>query len=146
MTTQGLVSGRSSMTGLIRKNIHLIRYAIIGAGAVAVDLWVFLLAFNVADWSVLASQSVSVALAVLFSFTLNAFWNFGTTDRLILRFLSFCAVSFVGYLIGLAVIAAVESIIGNVNLGKVASLPVVFVAQYAINNRTSFRRERGHRE
>lgn len=130
----------SRIVDLYREHRNLANYALIGGSAVVVDLGLFILLHDVGGAGVVAAQSISVGVAVVWSFLLNAFFNFGTTDRLLARFLSFSAVSFIGYLVGLAIIViAVEGFGIAGTIGKVLSMPVVFVTQYLLNSRFSFR-------
>ncbi len=125
--------------------VTLLRYAGIGATAVLVDVATFMLLYNVVGLGEVWAQSISVAVAVVYSFTLNARWNFKVDDRLLSRFLSFVAVSFVGYLAGLAIILAASNWFDlSPNIGKIISLPVVFVIQYSLNRVTSFRATTQH--
>jgi putative flippase GtrA len=77
---------------------------------------------------------------VLFSFTVNARHNFHTSDYIMLRLLSFVAVCVIGYLTGLGMIRLNESIGLGANIGKMASLPAVFLIQYTLNSRITFRK------
>ncbi len=119
---------------------HLIKYLLIGGSAAAIDLGLFLVMHHVADLGPIASHAISVPTSVVWSFLLNAFLNFRTTDRLFARFLSFAAVAAVGFLVGAIVIEVVHGAAGlNADLAKIASLPVVFAVQYLLNSRISFR-------
>lgn len=132
-------AGDTGFQALWRKYKNLLMYGAIGASAVVIDLGLFVVLHEVMDVNVWVSHSVSVGVAVVWSFLLNAFFNFGTTDRLWMRFVSFATVSFIGYLVGLAVIAIVTS--GDIGgtPAKVISLPIVFITQYLLNSRISFR-------
>ncbi len=125
---------------LVRKYENMIKYGVIGASAVVVDLALFVLLHEVAGTAAWLAHSVSVGVAVVWSFLLNAFFNFRTTDKLLARFVSFASVAFVGYLIGLVIIAVG---VGPLDMGgtvsKVISMPVVFITQYILNSRISFR-------
>lgn len=121
-------------------NSHLAKYFIIGGMASAIDVGVFILLYEFLDFSAIASHSVSIPLSALYSFTLNAFLNFKATDKLLLRLLSFSIVVFLGYLLGAFVIWIVESLLGfNGTIGKLVSLPLVFIFQYYLNAKISFR-------
>lgn len=128
---------------LYRTHQILIRYFLIGGTASAIDLILFFLLFNLVGTSELLAHSISVPTAVVFSFVLNARHNFKTTDHTALRFLSFVTVCFLGYLAGYGVILLVASGFANpvlgANLGKIVSLPVVFILQYILNSRVTFR-------
>lgn len=131
-----------SLADLLRQHENLIKYGGIGATAVAIDLGVFVVMHEIFDFAPWLAHSVSVGLAVVWSFLLNAFFNFRTTDRLATRFLSFATVSFVGYLVGLVVIwLVVDGFDLGGTLAKVISMPLVFVTQYVLNTRYSFRAE-----
>jgi putative flippase GtrA len=118
----------------------LLRYLAIGASAAALDLALFVISFEVFGWNEAASQTLSVGCAVIWSFALNARFNFGVNDRLLLRFVSFCAVAVVGYLVGLGIILGLrDGFDVRPTFGKVVGMPVVFVAQYLLNSRISFR-------
>jgi putative flippase GtrA len=91
----------------------------------------------------LVAHSLSVSAAVLFSFTLNARHNFKTTDHTALRFVSFVIVCLIGFLVGYGIImlvsAGMADPIRGGNIGKLVSLPVVFILQYVLNSRITFR-------
>ena len=129
---------------LARRFEHLVKYLVIGATAAAIDLGLFLILHNAAGFAPLEAHSVSVPVAVVFSFTCNARHNFRTTDRIALRFASFITVAFVGYLVGTAVIQVVHGGLGfSANIAKALSLPLVFAVQYLLNSRVSFRKAAG---
>lgn len=131
---------------LARRFEHLVKYLLIGAMASAIDLGLFLILHNAAGLAPLAAHSVSVPAAVVFSFTCNAVHNFRTTDLIPLRFASFITVAFIGYLVGVTVIATAHEGLGlDANAAKVLSLPLVFVVQYLLNSRLSFRKAAGAR-
>jgi len=118
---------------------RLIKYFLIGVTASAIDVCLFLILFNLVGTSAIVAHSISVPVSVLFSFFTNARHNFKTTDHTALRLLSFAVVCTIGYAAGYAVIAAVAASGASENIGKIASLPVVFVIQYVLNSRITFR-------
>ena len=118
---------------------HAALYGLIGVSAVVVDVGLFALLIAL-DQSVLVAQTVAVAVAVVWSFALNARFNFEVSDRLLMRFASFAAVSAVGWLVGLGVIAAALVLLtSSAVLAKVISLPFVFVTQFGLNRAITFR-------
>ncbi len=121
---------------------RLVKYFFIGGTASAIDVGLFLILFNLFGTTPLAAHSVSVPVSVFFSFFFNARYNFRTNDYAALRLLSFIIVSVIGYLAGYGVISAVETARLGANIGKIASLPVVFLVQYALNSRITFRHTR----
>lgn len=118
---------------------NLILYAFIGGSAVMVDLGLFTLLHEVFGWSAIASNSVSVPVSVVWSFTLNATLNFKTTDVILARLASFAVVSGIGFVASLLIIWGVEGIGQPGLVAKLVSLPVVFLLQYFLNSRLTFR-------
>ncbi|MDP3459297.1 MAG: GtrA family protein [Hyphomonas sp.] len=123
---------------------QLVKYVLIGGTASLIDLVLFFVLYNFAHTSELVAHSVSVPTAVIFSFLVNARHNFKTTDHTALRFLSFCIVCTIGYAVGYGVILATQSLLESqalaANVGKILSLPVVFIVQFILNSRITFRK------
>ena len=123
---------------------QLIKYFLIGATASAIDLILYFIIYNGFKTSELFAQSISVPTAIVFSFVINARHNFKTNDYALLRFISFCIVCLIGYAAGLGVIYFVQGFFEDAtlggNIGKVVSLPVVFVIQYILNSKITFRK------
>jgi putative flippase GtrA len=117
----------------------LAKYFLIGATASAIDVVLFMTLFLGFGTSPLFAHSVSVPVAVLFSFLVNARHNFRVSDHLALRLLSFVTVCIVGYLSGYAVILTAIYAGASAAVGKILSLPIVFVVQYILNSRITFR-------
>ena len=135
----GAPNAASRLRGFYARNRQLVNYAFIGGFASAVDVALFLVLFNVVGTSALVAHSVAVPTSVLISFTINARHNFRTHDHMPLRLLSFATVCTIGYLSGYAVIAGFAAGGLSENLGKIASLPVVFIIQYLLNAKITFR-------
>lgn len=127
------------MRGHFDTHQRLIKYFLIGVTASAIDVILFLILFNLVGTSTIVAHSISVPVSVLFSFFTNARHNFKTTDHTGLRLMSFVMVCTIGYAAGYAVIVAVANAGLSENIGKIASLPVVFVIQYILNSRITFR-------
>jgi dolichol-phosphate mannosyltransferase len=117
---------------------HLVKYFLIGVTASAIDVGLFMVLFNLAHATPLMAHSISVPTSVLFSFTVNSRHNFRTTDHLVLRLISFAVVATIGYAVGYGVIELCRSIGLGANVGKILSLPAVFVLQYVLNSRVTF--------
>jgi putative flippase GtrA len=115
-------------------------YLIIGGSAALVDLLVFLLLFNVFGLTAVKANILSVSIATVESYTLNAVYNFKTTDRALLRFSSFAAVAGIGLFLGSSLIYLLHDELGiNGNLAKISVMPFVVVMQYLLNKHVSFR-------
>jgi dolichol-phosphate mannosyltransferase len=118
--------------------VHLVKYFLIGVTASSIDVALFMVLFNVAHTTPLMAHSISVPTSVLFSFTVNSRHNFYTADHIVLRLISFTVVAAIGYTAGYGMIELCRSIGLGANLGKIFSLPVVFVLQYLLNSRITF--------
>jgi dolichol-phosphate mannosyltransferase len=117
---------------------NLVKYVMIGATASLIDVGLFMVLFNVAHTTPLMAHSISVPTSVLFSFTVNSRHNFYTTDHVVLRLISFAVVVSIGYAVGYGMIELCRSVELGANVGKILSLPVVFVLQYLLNSRITF--------
>lgn len=116
-------------------------YLLIGASAAAVDLITFLILFNLLDFSAVGANVLSVSIATVESYTLNALYNFKTRDRILFRFSSFAAVAGLGLALGSSLIYLMHDILGmNGNLAKILVMPLVVVTQYLLNKHISFRK------
>ncbi len=121
---------------------NLILYAFIGGSAVAVDVGLFTLLNQVMGWRALVANAVSVPVSVVWSFVLNATINFKTTDVILARLASFSVVSGIGFAASQAIIWAAEAAGVSGFVAKLLSLPLVFVLQYFLNTRLTFREQK----
>lgn len=123
---------------LVARHRKLINYFLIGATASLIDVLLFMVIYNLLHAPALVAHSISVPAAVLFSFTINTRHNFKTTDQVWLRMTSFIIVCVIGYAAGFGVIELCKQTGIGANLGKLLSLPIVFVLQYVLNSRITF--------
>ncbi len=140
-TTQAGVDSRSlaeKARALATKHRELLLYGLIGGTSVVIDFGVFLLLHTMSGVHELLAHAASVSAAVLFSFTMNAKYNFKTTDRIVARFATFVAVSAVGFVIGAAVIWGLVQFAVAAEIAKLISLPVVAGVQFVLNSRVTF--------
>lgn len=134
------VSMMQPIRELLHRHHHLVKYFIIGGVASGIDVGLFLVFYNLFGFSALISHSISVPTSVLFSFLVNARHNFHTNDYIWLRLLSFATVAVIGYFAGYGVIEGSVLAGLGANAGKFLSLPIVFVIQYLLNSRITFRK------
>ena len=115
-------------------------YLMIGGVASAIDVGVFVVLYEFVGLSAIASHSISIPLSAIYSFTFNAYFNFKKTDKILLRFFSFSIVVGLGYLLGAGIILVADNIfqLGG-TFGKLLSLPFVFLFQFYLNAKISFR-------
>lgn len=118
---------------------NLVLYFIIGVSAAAVDVVLYsMLHF---EFGIPASfaTTLSVGMATVYAFTLNAFGNFKKSDHLVRRFSSYALISCTGLVFSAAVIFVLVDVLGcHALLIKLSTLPFVFVIQYTLNRKFSF--------
>ena len=121
-------------------NTQIGKYFIIGGVAAAIDVGVFLILHEFMGMSAILSHSISIPLSAIYSFTCNAVYNFKIADKWLLRFFSFSTVVALGYMLGVVIIWLAETQLGlSGTIGKFLSLPAVFIFQYFLNAKVSFR-------
>ena len=119
---------------------HFYSYTCIGLASALIDVGVFAILFELMGIGIFLSNAVSVGLAVIFSFSLNALYNFKKTNHLIIRFISFLFVAVFGYFAGIFIILlSINFLELNGLISKVVSLPIVFLLQFFLNSKISFR-------
>jgi putative flippase GtrA len=124
---------------VLNKYQKLITYAVIGGGAVVIDVGLFWALNELANASSLLSNTVSVFIAMLYSFVLNAFFNFRTRDKLVRRFVGFAAVTTCGYFVSSATLWLFSDKLGvNATLVKTLGLPLILMFQFSLNSRFTF--------
>ncbi|WP_081894688.1 GtrA family protein [Ruegeria halocynthiae] len=139
-TYSGGQGSANGIAALLKRHETLVKYFVIGCTASAIDVLLFLILYNSIGTSALVAHSISVPVSVLFSFFVNTRHNFKTNDYLGLRLASFVVVCGIGYVAGYGVIYAAQLVGLDANTGKILSLPFVFVVQYVLNSRITFRK------
>jgi len=118
----------------------ILAYLFIGGIAATIDLGIFVFMYERVGLTAVISHSISVPISAIFSFLCNAFFNFRKTDLLLFRSISFLTVIGLGYLLGIAIIIFVGDILQlGGTIGKLVSLPFVFLFQFYSNSKISFR-------
>ena len=118
----------------------ILAYLFIGGIAATIDLGIFVFMYERVGLTAVISHSISVPISAIFSFLCNAFFNFRKTDLLLFRSISFLTVVGLGYLLGIAIIIFVGDILQlGGTIGKLVSLPFVFLFQFYLNSKFSFR-------
>lgn len=114
-------------------------YVFIGLSAVVVDYGAFFVLHNKFHWNAIAATAISVFMATVYAFFLNAYFNFRKTDRLFMRFLSYFAVSGTGLLISMLILFFFSHRSGfDPNIVKAVSIPFIVGLQYVLNVFVSF--------
>lgn len=117
---------------------QFLRYAIIGISGVVLDFLIFVLLIKIGLPAVIASI-ISVSIAIVNNFFLNAYLNFKKKDHLWWRFLSFYAVGATGVILSALILVFLHDIIGMGEIyAKLVSVPFIVVFQYWFNKSASF--------
>lgn len=118
---------------------NLIQYFCIGVSAAAIDVIVFWFLYNIFDVSATLSTAVSISIATVWGFWLNAMFNFKVSDKIFRRLASYSLVSFIGMVLSMILLFVfVDELSFDGNLIKVLSLPLIFVVQYTLNKTFTF--------
>lgn len=137
----GLFMNSVYLEVVLGKRRTVVLYFVIGASAAVVDYGVFLVLFNFAHVTSVVATTVSIGLATVYGFVLNAKYNFKTDDRLLFRFVSYATVSGIGMLFSIAFLYVFNVRMGyDGNVMKLLSLPFIFAIQYTLNKAISFRK------
>lgn len=125
---------------LVLRHSQFLLYAVIGGGGVIIDLGIFAVLIAVGGMHVLLANTISTAIAVVYSFAANSYGTFKVTNRLLLRFASFAAVAGVGFVVSSLIIGVSVGILGLPPLlAKAITLPVVLILQFSLNKTITFR-------
>ena len=117
-----------------------IAYIFIGAFAASLDVGIFVFLHEWIGIKPLICHSISVPIAAIFSFSVNANLNFKKTDLLFSRFFAFSTVIGIGYLLGLLIIFVIDNVLQfGGTIGKLASLPFVVTLQFYLNSKITFK-------
>jgi putative flippase GtrA len=122
----------------LKKHRNILLYGVIGVSAMVVDVVFFIVFFNVFEASPIISTFISVTIATVYAFTLNAVFNFKTRDFLRSRFFSYAVVSMVGMLASAVIIEVFLLLDVDPNIAKVLSLPPIVILQYLFNKTVTF--------
>ena len=119
---------------------HIGAYFVIGVCASLIDISVFIFLHEFISLGAIICHSISIPLSAIFSFICNAYLNFKKTNLIFYRFISFLIIVAAGYLLGVIVILFVDSYLNfGGTIGKLFSLPLVFIVQFYLNSKISLR-------
>jgi putative flippase GtrA len=131
-----------SLKRALRDNRQFLLYCVIGASGVTLDFLVYSILVR-AGLHVQVANAAGYTSGTILSFILNARFNFKTRDWVALRFLSFCAVGFLGWAASAGLLyVLVDRLAWNKYLAKLATILVVVILQYNLNRIFSFRKSR----
>jgi putative flippase GtrA len=122
-----------------QKHRNVINYGVIGVSAIVVDVSFFFIFYNFLFIPPMIATVLSVLVAMVYAFTLNAVYNFKTKDLIKARFLSYTVVSVFGMIASAMIIAVLVSLAIDANIAKIISLPPIVVLQYIFNKTFTFK-------
>lgn len=128
-----------TLRDVMKRHRSLLLYGCIGGGAVLIDVGLFWLIDQTTAMNVALNNALSIFVAMVYSFLMNARFNFKTTDNLLPRFISFSGVTSVGFLISTVLIWLLIAVHVPSTIAKVLTLPAVFITQFLLNSRLTFR-------
>ena len=118
---------------------QFILYGVIGVSGVTIDFLTFYLFVEYFEINYQIANWLSTSLGILNNFFLNAYLNFGKTDRLLIRLFKFYAIGLLGLLITALLLFIMIEVVGvNAMLAKGLSIFVVVLVQYSLNKKISF--------
>ena len=125
---------------LFLKNRDLLLYLMIGCIGAALDFVAYVFLTNVAGLYYQIANFLSVSLGITNNFFLNSKYNFKTTDRMLLRFMSFYSVGMLGWALSAASLwLLVEKMFANPQAAKFATIFFVTAVQFCLNKVLTFR-------
>jgi putative flippase GtrA len=132
---------------LVNKFEKIILYGMIGGFAVVIDVGLFWLIDATTEVPIVLNNAISIGVAMVYSFLMNAFFNFRTRSGLLRRFFSFAAVTCIGFLASSLLLSILSEAAGlNSVLAKNLTLPMVFIVQFTLNSKFTFKAEKDHED
>ncbi|MDN4481935.1 GtrA family protein [Demequina lignilytica] len=140
MDAVALTPARSGqLRALLARYRRFLLYALIGGGAVVVDVGLYAVLAVPVGLHPIAANTTSTFTAMVLSFAANSVLNFKVTDRIVARFLSFALVTGAGYVVStLILLVLIDGLGANALVAKGATLPVVLLLQYTLNKKITF--------
>jgi len=130
---------------LIQRRRQFFLYCFIGAVGTSLDFLIYIVLLHLAGMHYQAANSIGYACGGLFSFFINAIFNFRTGDRLLCRFGLYCVAALLGWSASAALLfLAISRLAINPLTSKLGAILVVVVIQYEFNRRISFKRFGDH--
>lgn len=117
---------------------HLLLYGLLGIIAIVIDFTVYsiILYYSITNIPEIANI-IANAVAFLFSFYSNTFWNFSKKDKIFKRFLLYALVCTIGSLISVVIISLSKEEVG-LYYSKMIALAVSCSIQYLLNKKITY--------
>lgn len=125
---------------LLRKYDLFIKYCIIGATGVLIDVSIFYILNKIIGVFYQYANIISVSCGITNNFFLNAYFNFKITDKLLIRFIKFYSIGIFGLLLSaLLLFIFIEKLNFEVLQTKVIVVFIVAIIQFLLNKNISFK-------
>ncbi len=123
------------------KHEHFVKYSIIGCTWVVLDFCIYYILVNKFSINYQIANFISISCGIINNFFLNLFLNFKTKNKVVLRFLSFYAVWFIGIVVTASLLhLLIENWWFDKNISKALTVIVIVILQYSLNKHISFRK------
>ena len=118
-----------------------IRYFIIGIVGAIIDFSFFALFYKIFAFGEVISNIISSFVGFNNNFFLNAFFNFKTKGNFLIRYFSYFFVCLFGIFISTSFLYVSVTILGfNAFLSKFVVMGLIFIVQYFLNKKITFRK------
>ena len=132
---------KAFLSALLLNKRQFVLYCIIGLSGAMLDFLVYSALVKWGGVHYQIANAIGYTSGTLLSFTLNVLFNFKTRDWLPLRFLSFCAVAFIGWACSAGILYVTVGVLKlDKYVAKLATMAVVVLLQYNLNRLVSFRK------
>lgn len=129
------------MKAILRSSRQLIFYGMIGCMGASLDFIIFWVLTNRGGLHYQISNFIGVLFGITNNFVLNAFFNFKTTDRLLVRFVSFLGIGLTGWGMSAGLLRVFIGRMGMENAyAKLLTIFFVTAVQFVLNKFITFRK------
>lgn len=125
---------------IFKKFRTLILYGLIGGLSSSIDFIVYSLLVSYVGLNYILSNSISVLIGIITSFTLNRKYNFKVKDKKYRRFIIFLCVGLCGMIISnLILYLCIDILSLHELISKLLSIVLVVIVQFIINKYITFK-------
>lgn len=117
---------------------RFLKFLVVGASGTAIDFILFYLCYQVSDWGIILSNTISYGTGITSSFFINRAWTFAdgqkrSHKRLVLAL----ALGYLGLVLNTAMVWAF-SLVMHVFIGKTIAVFVIVIYNYLTNKHIVF--------
>lgn len=124
-----------------RRYRELVVYCIIGCTGAGLDFVIYIAFTSLLGIHYQLANFLSVTFGIVNNFFLNAYFNFKTRDRMLVRFVSFYSVGMFGWALSAGCLWLFIECLGvNAILAKLGTIVLVTIVQFCLNKFITFRK------